>query len=300
MNPNIKGVIVPLVTPFNAQGEVDTTAVKPLVDFLIERGVKGLFPGGTTGEGPLLSASERRQLAEAVVAAADGQVPVIVHTGAITTNEAVELTNHAQAAGAQAAALVPPFYFHHSDDVLFKHFRSVATTTPEFPIYLYNNPSVTGNNLSLKLVKRLIEACPNIVGMKDSSGDLEMLFTIAAAYDGRFNTASGSDAQVLMSVSLGCDACVSGNANIVPELVVTLYNATAQGDLELARQLQSQLNEVRRLVMDGNDLSLFKGILARRGVAAGTVRAPLLQAPEAVMHECWQGLNALGLDLTPA
>ena len=105
MNPKIKGVIVPPITPFNAQGQVDSAAIKRLVDFLIERGIHGLFPGGTTGEGPLLSISERRQLAETFVAAADGRVPVIIHTGAITTGDTIDLTRHAQAIGAQAAAI---------------------------------------------------------------------------------------------------------------------------------------------------------------------------------------------------
>ena len=122
MSFKVKGVIVPLLTPFDEQGKVHTTATRQLIEFLIERGIHGLFPGGTTGEGPLLTIQERRQLAETVVEAVDGRVPVIVHTGAITTAETLQLTQHAQAIGAQAAAMIPPYYYHHSDEALFRHF----------------------------------------------------------------------------------------------------------------------------------------------------------------------------------
>lgn len=300
MNLNVKGVIVPAVTPFKEQGRIDTAAIKRLVDFLIERGIHGLFPGGTTGEGPLLSISERQQLAEAFVKAADGRVPVIVHTGAITTAATLELTRHAQISGAQAAAMIPPFFYHHSDEALLGHFERIATHVPDFPLYLYNNPSVAGNNISLELATHLVEHCLNIVGMKDSSSSLETLFALSSLRNGDFNTASGNDGQILMGIAMGFDACVSGNANVVPELVVALYHAAAEGNLETARELQRKVDAVRRILEDGADLSLFKGILAQRGLAVGAVRAPLLQAPEAAITQRWHALNALGLDLAPA
>ena len=299
MDLNIKGVIVPPITPFDEQGQISIGSIEALVDFLVERGIHGLFPGGTTGEGPLLAIPERRTLAEAFVEAADGRIPVIVHTGAINTVDTLELTRHAKAVGAQAAAIIPPYFYRHSDEALLRHFERIATQVPDFPIYLYNNPAVASNSISLTLVTRLLERCPNIVGMKDSSGSLEMLFTLSTLRDGDFNTASGSDGQILLGIAMGFDACVSGNANVVPELVVALYGAAAGGNLELARELQRQLNAVRRILEDGADLSLFKGILAQRGLAVGAVRAPLLQAPEAVITQRWRDLNALGLDLAP-
>ena len=154
MRLKITGVIVPPITPFDGRGQIDTAAIRRLVDFLITRGIHGLFPGGTTGEGPLLTISERRQLAEAFVEAADGRVPVIVHTGTITTESTLELTQHAQTIGAQAAAIIPPYFYRHKDDVLLRHFERVATQVPEFPVYLYNNPATAGNNISLELVTR--------------------------------------------------------------------------------------------------------------------------------------------------
>lgn len=300
MDLKIKGVIVPLLTPFDKQGAINTPAINQLVEFLIECGVHGVFPGGTTGEGPLLTTQERRQLAESVVEAAAGRVPVIVHAGAITTRETIELTRHAQEIGAQAVAIVPPYFYHHSDEGLFLHFESVARQAPDFPIYLYNNPAVSGHHLSAELVARLVGSCPNIMGMKDSSGRLGTLAACSSLRDKTFNTANGDDGLILAALAMGFDACVSGNANVVPELVVALYEAVVEGSLARARELQKKLDVVRRILGDGGDLSLFKGVLAQRGLIAGAVRAPLLQAPEAVIAERWQALNALNLDLSPA
>lgn len=294
MNFKVNGVIVPMLTPFDEQGRLNPNATTQLTNFLINKGVAGLFPAGTTSEGPLLSITERRQVAEIVVKSSAGRVPVIVHTGAITTGETIELTQHAQQIGADAAAIIPPFYFRYSDDALFHHYAAVAQAVPDFPIYLYNNPGVGNNNrLSLPLVQRLLDACPNIVGMKDSSGSLELPLQAAQIRGGAFNTASGGDGMILQGVAAGIDACVSGNANVVPELVVSLHRAASDGDWPQARCLQQQLDQVRSLLKDGRDLSLFKAMLTRRGLLVGSVRPPLLAASPGVVADCWQALVAL-------
>lgn len=299
MNLNIRGVIVPLLTPFDARGEIDEGATRRLVDFLIARGVRGLFPVGTTGEMPLLAIDERRRLAEIVIDAAGGRVPVIIHTGSATTQQTIALTQHAQAAGADAAAMIPPYYYRYSDDALFQHFARIAEDAPDFPIYLYENPSVTGNSISLDVIRRLVDRCPNVVGLKDSSGSLATLAACRQIRNGSFNTAVGPDGLILAGAAMGIDACVSGNANVVPELVVALHAAASQGDLPCARALQGRLDAVRAILRDGTDLSLFKGVLARRGLAVGSVRAPLVQAQDETIAACWNALTALDVDLSP-
>jgi 4-hydroxy-tetrahydrodipicolinate synthase len=299
VNLKIKGVIVPLLTPFDARGALNADAARRLVDYLIARGVKGLFPVGTTGEMPLLTVDERRDLAEIMVEAADRRIPVIIHTGSAATRQTVELTRHAQSIGANAAAMIPPYYYHYDDEALFQHFAHIAEQTPDFPIYLYNNPAVTGNTISLNVIRQLAERCSNIVGLKDSSGSLATLTASRRLRDGDFNTASGPDELILAGAAMGIDACVSGNANVVPELVVALHTAASQGDLPRARELQTKLDAVRAILRDGADLSLFKGILAQRGLVVGAVRAPLIQAPDAAVTACWQALTALNLDLSP-
>ncbi len=300
MDFKIEGVIVPLLTPFDEHDHVDSTATRRLVEFLIERGVHGLMPGGTTGEGPLLSFAERCALAEIVVEAAAGRVPVIVHTGAITTQETIRLTQHARETGATAASLITPYYFRYGEQALFEHFAAVARAVPSLPLYLYNNPPVTGNTISSALIARLVEHFPNIVGLKDSNSSLDTLVRCKALRDGRFNTAIGNDGLILAGIARGLDACVSGNANIVPELVVSLYEAAARGDLSVARHLQDTLDAVRFTLADGLDLSLFKGMLARRGLAIGTVRPPLLTASASRLQACWETLTSLPLELSPA
>ena len=160
MDFKLRGIIVPIVTPFDGVGNIDTVAVTRLVDYLIERGIAGLFPGGTTGEGFLLSLDERRQLGEAVVAAADGRVPVIVHAGAATTGDAVVLTRHALSVGAQAVAVIPPFVYHYGDEALLRHFVAVAESVPELPFYLYNFPAICNNTLTTELVQHIMREAP--------------------------------------------------------------------------------------------------------------------------------------------
>ena len=299
MSGKVCGVIVPVLTPFDDEGKLDRSALAALVDYLIERGVHGLFPGGTTGEGPLLTIDERKTLAATVVEVAAGRVPVIIHTGAITTAATIELTRHAQAVGASAAAVMPPFYFRHSDAALMTHYLAVTQAAPDFRFYLYNFPFVSNNTLTFEFVTALMAHAPNIIGMKDSSGSLDLLVRLAAVTGGAFNTANGGDGQILPAQALGLDACVSGNANVIPELVVALYEAAAAGDLPRARLLQQKLNRVRDLLGDGSDLSLFKQMVARRGLAVGDVRAPLLPAKAEVVEARWQELLALDVEMTP-
>ncbi|MCC7210098.1 MAG: dihydrodipicolinate synthase family protein [Anaerolineae bacterium] len=293
----IRGVIVPMLTPFTEDGRIDERGVEALTEFLVARRIAGLFPLGTTGEGPLLSAEERRQVAAWVVRYAAGRAPVIIHSGAITTAETVDLTRHARDIGADAAAIVPPYFYKLSEKALFEHYAAVASAAPDFPVYLYHNPGVTPNHLTADLVSRLAQSFPNIAGLKDSSGSLATLFASRALQGGAFNTASGPDGLILAAQAIGVDACVSGNANYAPELVVGIYEAAAQGDLTTARLLQTQLDEARRILGDGADLSLFKAMCTRRGVPLGGVRAPLRQASPERIEACWQALLAAGIPL---
>ncbi len=288
----IQGVIVPLLTPVREDG-VDRDGLAALIDFVIDRGVAGLFPLGTTGEGPLFTQDERQTAAKWAIQCAAGRIPVIIHTGTITTAETISLTRHARDVGADAAAVVPPYFYRLADDAIFEHFAAVAAAVPDFPIYLYNNPGVTPNVLTTDLVARLAKAFPNFTGLKDSGGGLATLFASRELQDGAFNTASGPDGLILAAQAIGIDACVSGNANVVPELVVGLQRAAKARDLETARKLQSRLDDVRRIMGDGADLSLFKAMCAKRGVPIGDVRAPLRKASADRINACWEQLSEI-------
>jgi dihydrodipicolinate synthase/N-acetylneuraminate lyase len=293
----VRGVIVPILTPFTAEGQVDREAAGALVDHLVKHGVSGLFPLGTTGEGPLLTTQERKAFAQTVLDAASGRVPVIIHTGAITSAETVELSRHAQEIGAYAGAIIPPYFFGISDAGLISYYTDVASQVPEFPLYLYDNPGVTHNHLTQEIVFAVVEATDNVIGLKDSSGSLEKLFAARALRDGAFNTAIGPDGLIGASVAMGIDASVSGNANVVPELVVALYNAASSYDMETAQILQARLNVVREILRDGRDMSMFKGVLAQRGIPVGQVRSPLVVAEKERFEQGWQTIEQILSDL---
>jgi len=299
MTFNLQGVVVPILTPFDSEGALDVQATHRLVDYLIARGVDGVYPCGTTGEAFLLSMDERRRLAAAVVDAAAGRVSVIIHAGAATTADTIALTQHAQAAGADAVAVIPPLIYHHSDQALLQHYIIVARSAPDLPLMLYNFPAICNNEITFELVMELREQAPNVVGMKDSSGSLELLMRLHTVTDGEFITFNGGDGQALAAGAMGLSGCVSGNANVAPELFVELFAAASAGDLVRARALQRKVNVLRDLLGDGGNLSLFKRMVAKRGVEVGDVRAPLLAAAPELVEERWRQLAALGIELSP-
>jgi 4-hydroxy-tetrahydrodipicolinate synthase len=297
---SVQGVIAALITPFDEQGRVNAQALERLVEFEIRAGVNGLSPCGTTGEVALLSFEERQRVAEIVVRAARGRVPVLVQTGAAGTEMTLALTRHAQTIGADAATVVTPWYFHLSDDALLQHYVCVAASVPDFPIYLYNIPQLTGNDLKPALVHAIAERCPNVVGLKDSGGMLMQVIEAAQARGGKFNVTMGSDGLIVPALVSGIRANISGNANACPEVLVELHRAFARGDLAGAQTAQTCVNHIRRILKDGGDLSLFKAVLTYRGIPCGGVRAPLLNASPETIDAAIQALLDLGIALTPA
>ena len=156
-------------------------------------------------------------------------------------------------------AVIPPFVYRHSEAGLLRHFVAVAASVPELPVYLYNFPAICNNTLTVELVQQIMEEAPNVVGMKDSSGSLDALAELVAVTGGRFNAVSGPDGLALMALALGFDGCVSGNANVVPELMVSLYDAVKAGEMARARKCQERLNRVRALLQDGGNLGHIEG-----------------------------------------
>jgi 4-hydroxy-tetrahydrodipicolinate synthase len=296
----VRGVITALITPFDAQGKVNESSLERLVEFQIRAGVNGLSPCGTTGETALLTFEERQRIAEIVVRVAKGRIPVLVQTGAASTETTIALTRQAQKIGASAATVVTPWYFRLSDDALIQHYVRVAESVPDFPIYLYNIPQLTGNNLSPTVVHAIADRCPNVVGLKDSCGILAQIIDSAGARGGKFNVAIGSDGLLLSAAVAGIGAGISGNANAVPELFVEFYNAFWRGDLAAAQAAQARIQHARRTLKDGGDLSLFKAVLTYRGIPCGGVRAPLLNASKETIESSIQTLKDHGIALTPA
>ena len=296
--PIKRGVVCPTVTPLKDNGDINVGMIKPLVDWLIGKGMRGIYPLGSTGEGPLFNVEERKAVAEATVDAVAGRLPVIIHTGAASTRDTLDLTRHAGAIGADAASVITPWYFQHSEAALEAHYRSVLEAVPDFPVYFYNLPKFTGNTLTAELVTRLSRDYENAVGLKDSSGDLLAMFAVNGLKDGRFNTAIGPDSLILAGLSMGLDCSVSGSSNYMPEIVAGIHDAFHAGDLEAAQKLQKQLNAVSGVVGGGGWLTVVKGILAHRGLPVGGVRAPMISASDETVRACIAQLQALRVDLS--
>lgn len=296
--PITRGVICPTVTPLKANSDINPDMIPPLVDFLIERGISGIYPLGSTGEGPLFTTEERKAVAAATVEAVAGRVPVIVHTGAMTTAETIELTRHAHSIGADAASVITPWYFQHSEGALEAHYRAVLEAVAGFPVWLYNLPKFANNHLSAALVTRLARAYENCVGLKDSSGDLLTMCAVNHLQGGRFNTAIGPDNLILAGLALGLDCSVSGNSNHFPEIVLGIHDAFHAGDLAAAQKRQKQLKAASDVIGSAGWLTAVKGVMSERGLPVGGVRPPMPSASAEAIRACIAQLRALKVDLS--
>jgi 4-hydroxy-tetrahydrodipicolinate synthase len=293
----LEGVIVPLLTPFAEDGTIDVPTLQQLVESVIAAGVQGVMVAGTTGEGPMLSLAERMLLAEIVVAQVRKRVAVIVQSGAITTHETLVLAEHATTSGADAIAVMSPFFYAYSQAALIGYFCTIADHVPSMPVYLYNIPQRTGNVITPEVSAAVAQRCANVVGEKESSGNLQHLAAKQQIRNGIFVVLLGSDGLMLPGLALGASGVVSGNANVVPELVVALYQAFQTGDLPAARAAQTRLDTLIGVLGDGCDLGLFKALLRYRGIAAGKVRSPLPTPAPAVVEQAYQHLLAAEIAL---
>ena len=270
-----KGVVPAVVTPLKDKGgEIDIEAMRSYCDFLVERGIQGLFVVGTTGEGPLLSSDERKLIAETVVDQVKGKVRVIIQSGCITTEETIKLTQHTRDIGADAAGIVLPYYYGLDEEALFRHFARVAEAVPEFPFFIYNIPQCTGNNLSPGLFQKLIKNIDSLVGIKTSNPDIFQLQEYVRLAKDKCSIFVGCDGLILLGLTVGAKGIVSGNASAFPEPFVEIYQAFAKGDLPKARQCQALIDKLRAVAGAGCYIDAFKKALEFRGVRAGCVRAP--------------------------
>ncbi|MBI3973390.1 MAG: dihydrodipicolinate synthase family protein [Chloroflexi bacterium] len=273
----LRGVVPPLVTPFTSDGEVDCASLRRLCEFLIVAGVDGLYPCGTTGEFPLLSLDERRAVVETVVEAAAGRVPVFAHVGTASTREAVELARHAAAAGADGIGALTPYFYAYGDDDLARYYLELAEAIAPLPVYLYSLPSFARNTVSPELAAQLYRRAPNVVGLKDSSGDLDVLRAHRAVQvPGKaVSLLSGTDGLNLAALELGCDGMISGNANAAPEPFVALWRAWQSSNSVAARAAQAQIDAVRTVFANGARLADLKAVLVEHGIlSTAVVRAP--------------------------
>jgi dihydrodipicolinate synthase/N-acetylneuraminate lyase len=276
LHSKIEGGVVPaMATPLAADGyHVNLAAVPQLVDFLIAAGVRGLFVGGTTGEGVLLSPAERRQLHEGTVAAIDGRVPALLHVGANTTAETVQLTRHAVALGAEALVAVTPYFYPVSDDGLVAYYQAIAEAAPDTPLFAYDIPQQAVNGISPALLPKLAEAVPTLAGIKSSRPDVQVVRQLIAAASPSLLILAGNESAALALLAMGAHGLISGLATAVPEPFVALTDAYRQGEMAEAQRQQQRINRILALLPAGARIGAIKAILAERGIAAGPAVPP--------------------------
>jgi 4-hydroxy-tetrahydrodipicolinate synthase len=280
----LRGVIIALPTPMHQDGRVDASGVGRLVEWLIARGVDGIFACGTTGEGPLLDDDERVTVLRAAVAASAARVPVVAQVGGMTTAGTIATARRAAEAGADALAVVAPFYFRHTEDGLIAHFAAVIDAVPDHPVLLYNIPQNTGNPLTPSVVRALLGR-PNLVGMKDSTGDPYGIRLISEAAGSDYRVLVGADLLLPSVAAMGWDGTISGPASAVPEPYVALWREAEHGSWPGVRDAYQQVAAVCRILQNGASVPHIKAALAVRGVIGPHVRPPLRTLRESEMGE---------------
>ena len=289
-----KGSIVALVTPFTPEGTLDEAALKNLVEFHVQHGTNGLVPCGTTGESPTLTAEEHGRVIEIVASASNKRLPVMAGTGSNATAEAIEYTQHAEKAGADAALVVTPYYNKPTQKGLYLHFKAIAEST-SLPIYLYNIQGRTARNIETETVAQLARDCKNIVGVKEASGNLEQVEAVRAACGPNFVILSGDDALTLPIMERGGSGVVSVAANIVPQDVSAMVRAFSEGKKEEAHEIDKKLKPlVAALFLETNPIPV-KTAAALLGLCPGGLRLPLCEMEEANLEKLKQAMEAYGL-----
>ena len=276
MSTRLSGVLTALATPFTPDGQIDESTLRRLVDRSIDGGVDGVVACGSTGEFAAMSGAERRLVVETVIDQAANRVPVVAQTGAVSTAEAVELSRHAEAAGASVLMVVSPYYEPLSLEETVEYLRTVAAAV-DIPIMLYNLPVATGVNLDPDTVGRLAREVDNIRYIKDTSADMAQAGQLIHRHGDVISTFIGWDSLLLAAITEGAAGVMAGTANVMPAQLVSIHRAVTAGDLNRARREWAQLYPLMDAIMSAPFIPAIKTALNALGFPAGIPRKPLAE-----------------------
>lgn len=289
----IAGSMVALVTPMDAQGRLDWDSLGKLVDFHLEKGTHAIVAVGTTGESATLDVEEHIQVIEFVVKRVAGRIPVIAGTGANSTSEAVHLTQNAKDAGADACLLVVPYYNKPTQEGLYQHFKHIAEAV-DIPQILYNVPGRTSCDMQAETVIRL-STVPNIIGIKEATGDLQRAKAIIDGVSKDFLVLSGDDPTAVELILLGGKGNISVTANVAPREMADLCEAALRGDAETARAINEQLMPLHKnLFIEANPIPV-KWALHEMGLMGDGIRLPLTWLSTSCHDTLRQALRQCGV-----
>ena len=269
----ISGSIVAIVTPMHEDGSLDLPGMRKLVDFHVKEGTDAICVVGTTGESPTVDVEEHHELIRVVVEHVAGRIPVIAGTGANSTAEAVEMTRYAKQVGASAALSVVPYYNKPTQEGLYRHFKTIAEAV-DIPVILYNVPGRTVADLAADTTMRLAQI-PNIVGIKDATGNIDRGCELVARAPKGFSVYSGDDPTACSLILMGGSGNISVVANVAPRMMHEMCTAALQGDLVKARELNFRLQGLhRQLFCEANPIPV-KWACQQLGLIEGGIRLPL-------------------------
>lgn len=282
----IKGVIVPIITTIDEDEKIDEAKMRAQVDYVIDGGLQGILAFGSNGEFYQIEEDEMERGFQIIVDQAAGRVPVYFGIGAINTKKCVRLAKMAVKNGAKGVSILQPMFLKPNFNELFLHFKTIAEAVPETPVLLYNNPGRVGYTLGADLVEKLAHEVDNIVGMKDTSGDITQTEElIRRNRDVGFKVFGGKDTLLYASLCIGAVGGVCTAGNFMPELIVDIYNKYVAGDIKGALEAQYKLNPVR-LAMDVASFPVAaKDMAAMRGRDVGSPYLPNLSTPEGVSYD---------------
>ena len=288
------GIVPALLTPFDEQGRIDEEALRSHCDFLVKAGVHGLFALGTTGEFFLMSLEERKTVAERVVKYIDGRIPVYIHVGANLTRDTCELASHAQDIGADGVGAVTPYFLGVAQADLIDYYKSLASTVKnDFPIYVYNIPCCTGNDM----LPETVWSSPresNIVGIKTSTEDFIRNLNLLRTLPDGFDVLMGHELAFVPGLASGVKGCISGIANAFPEIFVMLYRSVMDKELEKARYYQETVTKLALFLYKNNrNLTNYKEALHWRGLKKTYTRQPLHKNSEEEMEYVHRNLKEI-------
>ena len=289
----ITGSLVALVTPMHINGEIDWSALKSLVEWHIAEGTHGIVAVGTTGESATLTVDEHCAVIKAVIATVNGRIPVIAGTGANSTREAIELTQSAKDAGADACLLVTPYYNKPTQEGLYQHYKAVAEAVA-IPQILYNVPGRTGVDMHNATVARLA-GIPNIVGIKDATGNLVRGQELINLVSDKMAVYSGDDGTAYELILLGAKGNISVTANVAPKAMSAVCEAALAGNAELAKQLNAPLTTLHHdLFVESNPIPV-KWALVHMGRMEAGIRLPLTPLAENCHNTVINALQQAGI-----
>ena len=271
-----KGVYTAIITPFKEDESIDEESLKKLIDFNIENGVAGIVPCGTTGESPTLNYEEHERVIKLVIEHVNERVLVIAGTGSNCTKEAINLSKHAEEAGANALLLVNPYYNKPTQEGLYRHFKAIANSV-KIPCIVYNIKGRTGVNVETPTLMRLANECENIVAVKEASGDINQMKDVISQRPEGFDVLSGDDGITLELIKAGGDGVISVASNIAPGKMSNMVKAALDGNMEEAENLNEELAPLFEFEFIETNPIPIKYMLSLRGMCNEVYRLPMCE-----------------------